>query len=86
MGKDAAHLLEEFDTLPAADKQAVAVEILRRTRDLPIDSGPLSDEEIGQAGREVFAFLDREEDAAGKRLGLALRPRNDGENTALFSR
>jgi hypothetical protein len=46
--------------LPPNDKQAFAIEILRRTRELPIDSGPLTDEEIGNAGRSLFALLDHE--------------------------
>ena len=67
MGKHAAQLLQEFETLPPADKQAFVVEILRRTREFPIDSGPVSDEEIGEAGRQLFALLDQEENASGKR-------------------
>jgi len=43
------------------------MEILRRTRELPLDSGPITDEEIGEAGRVLFALLDREEDAAQMR-------------------
>ena len=67
MSKQAVELLEAFDALPIGDKQALAVEILRRTRGLPFDSGPLADEEIGQAGRALFGFLDQEEDAAPTR-------------------
>jgi hypothetical protein len=62
-----AELLEAFETLPPAEKQQVAVEILRRTRDLPFDSGPITDEEIGEAGRALFSLLDQEENAAAKR-------------------
>jgi len=62
MGKQASQLLEAFDALPPEDRQALAVEILRRTRELPFDSGPLTDEEIGESGRALLAFLDREED------------------------
>jgi len=61
---NAAELLEEFEALPAADKQAFVVEILRRTRDFPLDSEPLSDEEIGEAGKSLFALLDQEENPA----------------------
>ena len=67
MSKQAAELLEEFEALPAADKQVFVVEILRRTREFPLDSGPLSDEEIGEAGRSLFELLDQEENAAGSR-------------------
>ena len=67
MSERTASLLEAFDSLPAEDKQSVAVEILRRTRDLPFDSGPLEDEEIGMAGRALFHYLDLEENAAPER-------------------
>jgi hypothetical protein len=67
MGRRAVELLEAFDALPAGDKQAFAVEVLRRTRELPFDSGPISDEEVGEAGRSLFAFLDQEESASTSR-------------------
>jgi hypothetical protein len=67
MSKEAAQLLAAFDALPIDDKQTLAIEILRRTRELPFDSGPISDEEIGEAGRSVFSLLDREEDAGRPR-------------------
>ncbi len=67
MGKQAIELLEAFDALAPEDKQAFAVEILRRTRDLPFDSGPLTDEEIGEAGKALFAFFDQDENAARTR-------------------
>jgi hypothetical protein len=67
MSKQTLDLLEAFDSLPANDKQIFAVEILRRTRDLPHDSGPIGDEEIGGAGRALFASLDLEENAAHPR-------------------
>lgn len=64
MSMHAVKLLEAFEALPLDDKQSFAVEVLRRTRELPFDSGPISDEEIGQAGRSLFAFLDQEENAS----------------------
>ena len=67
MSKRALDLLEAFDSLPADDKQTFTVEILRRTRDLPFDSGPLADEEIGEAGKALFGFLDQDENAARPR-------------------
>jgi hypothetical protein len=67
MSKQALDLLEAFDSLPADDQQTFAMEILRRTRDLPFDSGPLADEEIGDAGKVLFGFLDRDESAARPR-------------------
>ena len=67
MGTNAAHLLEVCETLPPSDKQAFAIEILRRTREVPFDSGPVTDEEIGETGRALLAFLDQEENAAKTR-------------------
>ena len=52
-----------FEALPPSDKQAFAVEVLRRTREEAFDSGTLTDEEIGESGRALFAFLDQEENA-----------------------
>ena len=67
MSKHAVKLLEAFEALPPGDRQAFAVEVLRRTRDLPFDSGPISDEEIGEAGRSFFAFLDQDENGPAPR-------------------
>ena len=67
MSKRAVELLEAFEALPLVDRQAFAVEVLRGTRELPLDSGPISDEEIGEAGRSLFAFLDQEENATAPR-------------------
>lgn len=64
MSNHAVEFLEAFDALPPADQQAVALEVLRRTRELPFDSGPLTDEEIGESGRALFAYLDEEENEA----------------------
>jgi hypothetical protein len=50
--------------LPSGDKQAFIVEIMRRARELPFDSGLIADEEIGEPGKAVFAPLDQEEKAA----------------------
>jgi len=59
MGKHAVELLQAFEALPPDDKQAFAVEVLRRTRDLPFESGEITDEEIGESGRALFAVLGR---------------------------
>lgn len=67
MGKHTIELLEAFEALPPGDKQAFAVEVLRRTRALPFDSGPITDEEIGEAGRSLFELLDHEENASTSR-------------------
>ena len=47
MSKQTVDLLEAFDALPIDDKQAFAVEILRRTCELPFDSGPIADDDEG---------------------------------------
>ncbi len=67
MSEQTAQLLDAFEALPSDDKQAFAVEIMRRTRELPFDSGPITDEEIGEAGKSLFALLDQEENAAHPR-------------------
>jgi hypothetical protein len=67
MSEQTAQLLDAFEALPSDDKQAFAVEIMRRTRELPFDSGPITDEEIGEAGKAIFALLDQEENAAHPR-------------------
>jgi hypothetical protein len=67
MSEQTVQLLGAFDALPSDEKQTFAVEIMRRARELPFDSGPITDEEIGEAGKVVFALLDQEENAAHKR-------------------
>lgn len=67
MSRHAVQLLEAFEALPPSDKQAFAIKVLRRTREVPFDSGPLTDEEIGQSGRALFAFLDHDENASEAR-------------------
>jgi hypothetical protein len=67
MSEETLQLLEAFEALPSDDKQAFAMEILRRTRELPLDSGPITDEEIGEAGKALFGLLDQEEHAAHTR-------------------
>ena len=67
MSSNTVELLEAFEALSPGDKQAFAVEVLRRTRELPFDSGPIADEEIGEAGRSLSAFLDQEENASTTR-------------------
>jgi hypothetical protein len=59
--------LDAFEALPQEEKQEFAVEVLRRTRELPFDSGPITDEEIGEAGRVLFSFLDQDENATSTR-------------------
>lgn len=65
MSEQTAHLLEAFEALPEEEKKIFTVEFLRRA--VPIDSGPLDDEETAQAADQLFAALDAEEDDAGTR-------------------
>jgi len=67
MSKQAVELLKAFEDLQPGDKQAFAIEILRRTRESPFDSGSITDDEIGAAGRSMSAFLDQDENASTKR-------------------
>ena len=53
------HLLDSFDLLSAAEKQAVIFELLRRVQDL--DFPPLSDEELVANAEALFLDLDRRE-------------------------
>jgi hypothetical protein len=53
------HLLDSFDFLSVAEKQAVVCEILRRLRD--IDLPPLSDEDLVVSAEALFLELDRQE-------------------------
>ena len=65
MIKEASQLLEEFKELPESEKRIFTAEFFRLT--LPYESGPIEDDEIGQAGRSLFAFLDQDEDGAPSR-------------------
>lgn len=67
MSNHAEEILAKFEALNPEDQQALAVEILRRTRQMPYDSGPIADDEIGEAGRALFAFLDPEVNAPSPR-------------------
>jgi len=58
MGTYATQLLEAFEALQPVDRQAFAIEVLRCTRETPFESEPLADEEIGETGPALFAFLD----------------------------
>ena len=50
------HILDAFDLLSVAEKQAVTCEILRRMRD--VDLPPLSDEELVLSAEALFLELD----------------------------
>jgi hypothetical protein len=50
------HLLDAFDLLSVAEKQAVTCELLRRMRD--VDLPPLSDAELVLSAEALFLELD----------------------------
>lgn len=64
MKSETTAVLDAFEALSPEEKRFVADEILRR---LPLDSGPLSDEELDAAGASLFAALDREDADAHSR-------------------
>ena len=66
MSTETRELLRAFEELPLPDRQEFAVEVLRRTRELPFDSGPITDEEIGETCRSLFAVLDQYELESGR--------------------
>jgi hypothetical protein len=53
------HLLDSFDRLSEAEKQQVAIEILRRT--LSLDIPELSTDELALSAEAIFLSLDEEE-------------------------
>jgi len=55
MSAISAQLIAAFEALPANEKQAVAIEILRRLP--PFDSGPLDDEDVAKAGDHLAAVI-----------------------------
>lgn len=61
MSRETTALLEAFEALPEDEKRQFTVAFLRRS--VPYDSGPLDDEEPGQAADALFAFLDEDEQA-----------------------
>ncbi len=65
MSKQTALLLEAYEALPAEEKRIFTAELMRRA--LPLDSGPLHDEETARAADELFALLDAEENATRSR-------------------
>ena len=67
MSEQSVRPLDAFEALPSGDKPASLVEIMRRSCELPFDSGAITDEEIGEAGQAMFALLDQEENAAHPR-------------------
>jgi hypothetical protein len=61
MSTATADLLKEFDKLPVDAQREVSDAILHRTAQFDYDAP--SDDELTAAAREVFAILDREEEA-----------------------
>jgi len=59
MTADAKHVIEEFESLPDAEKQRVLVELLRIAND--IDYGELTDDDLRTVAAETFALYDAEE-------------------------
>jgi hypothetical protein len=58
MSRDTQALLDAFDRLSAEEKRAFIEEALRRS--IPFASGPLADEEIGEASDALWQSLDHE--------------------------
>jgi hypothetical protein len=59
MNSSSKTVLESFEQLPEAEKQLVAMEILRRAIDT--DHLPLQDEELLLNAEAIFLSLDEEE-------------------------
>jgi len=62
MSSATAELLAQYDTLPAEEKREFVDALFGRL--LPLDSGPLGDEEPALAGDQAAAMLDKEENDA----------------------
>ena len=65
MSAVAEKVIADFESLPAAEKQLVVKEILRRLP--PFNSGLLDDEVVALAGDQLAAMLDGEENGASAR-------------------
>lgn len=65
MSRETAELLNAFEALPDDEKRTFTAEFLRRV--IPLDSGPLEDDEAARAGDELFALLDSEENDTSAR-------------------
>jgi hypothetical protein len=58
MSNQTAQLLQAFEALPDDEKRIFTAEFMRRA--MPLDSGPLDDEETARAADELLSSLDRE--------------------------
>ena len=65
MSRQTAQLLEAFEALPEEEKRMFTAEFLRRA--IPLDSGPLDDNETAHAADQLLALLDTEENVADSR-------------------
>jgi hypothetical protein len=65
MSDKALAVIQEFNSLPQAEQLAVYEAIARQV--IPVDYGPLSDEDLTAIAAESFALLDQEESRAKSR-------------------
>ena len=62
MSDEAAQLIDAFAALPPHERYAVIVELARISE---ADAGPVSDDELTNAGAELFSMYDDEEAEGG---------------------
>jgi hypothetical protein len=67
MSAKAEAILEQFETLPPAEKQELWRELRRRIAPVELYGEPLTDEDIADSVRVNFAMLDEEEQRAKAR-------------------
>ena len=67
MSTKAEAILEQFETLPPAEKQELWQELQRRVAPVELHGEPLTDEDIAGSARVTFAMLDEEEQHAKAR-------------------
>ena len=67
MSTKAEAILEQFETLPPAEKQVLWRELQRRVAPVELHGEPLTDEDIAGSARVTFAMLDEEEQRAKAR-------------------
>ena len=66
MSEQTAQLLDAFEALPSDDKLGHSPwKSCGGPANCAFDSGPITDEEIGEAGKALFAHLDQEENCSG---------------------
>jgi hypothetical protein len=67
MSTKAEAILEQFETLPPAEKQALWQELQRRVAPGAPYGEPLTDSDIADSARIAFTMLDQEEERANAR-------------------